>query len=207
MIRFCCLVIYIVYMLVKNIKQLFNLTMIDPRLSYEKQMKLVYEQPKAFMRGCIDVSGSVITINQTESIPNGPVLYVHSHLRTADLVLLAGHVPGPVCFIASPKAFRIPFMGKWLERMNVIREEGNPEVMHEYITEHLQKGQSMLLSRKGSADPEEIAARLNLPIVMVETEGTDHLLRGTLFKRLKTSEIEMSFNRVYYPAEQKQLRA
>ncbi|MCY8277334.1 1-acyl-sn-glycerol-3-phosphate acyltransferase, partial [Bacillus inaquosorum] len=76
MVRYSLLVVYIVYMLLKNMKQLFNQTMLDPRLSYKKQMTLVYEQPKAFMEGCIGITGSVVTIHQLEPIPRGPVLYV-----------------------------------------------------------------------------------------------------------------------------------
>lgn len=50
MVRYSLLVVYIVYMLLKNMKQLFNQRMLDPRLSYKKQMTLVYEQPKAFWK-------------------------------------------------------------------------------------------------------------------------------------------------------------
>ena len=62
---------------------------LDPRLFFQKQMRLVYERPKAFMRGCIDVSGSTIGIHHDQPIPDGPVLYVHPKLRPADLLLLA----------------------------------------------------------------------------------------------------------------------
>lgn len=63
-------------------------------------MRLVYERPKAFMRGCIDVSGSAIGIHHDQPIPDGPVLYVHHRLRPADLLLLAGHLEEPAGFIA-----------------------------------------------------------------------------------------------------------
>lgn len=92
MVRYSLLVVYIVYMLLKNMKQLFNQAMLDPRLSYKKQMTLVYEQPKAFLEGCIGISGSVVTIHQPEPIPQGPILYVHPRLRLAELALIAGYI-------------------------------------------------------------------------------------------------------------------
>ena len=46
-----------------------------------------------------------------------------------------------------------------------------------------------------------------LPLVMVETKGTEHLQKGSLFKRLKPADIELSFSKAYIPANEKQLRA
>ncbi|WP_024121789.1 hypothetical protein [Bacillus halotolerans] len=206
MIRYSCLVIYIVYMLLKNIKQLFNQRMLDPRLSYKKQMTLVYEQPKAFLEGCIGISGSVITIHQPETIPSGPVLYVHSRLGLPELALIAGYIEEPAGFITNPKVFRLPIIGQWLERMNVIRESSSDMVYEDILTQ-LEKGQSMILSLDGCINPLELAARCSLPVVMVETKGTDELLKGSLVKRLKPADIEVSFSKAYIPASEKQLRA
>ena len=206
MIRYSCLVIYIVYMLLQNTQQLFNQRMPDPRLSYKKQMTLVYEQPKAFLEGCIGISGSVITIHQPEPIPSGPVLYVHSRLGLPEIALIAGYIEEPAGFIANPKVFRLPIIGQWLERMNVIRESSS-EMVYEDILTQLEKGQSMILSLDGCINPLELAARCSLPVVMVETKGTDELLKGSLFKRLKPADIEVSFSKAYIPASEKQLRA
>ncbi|MCY9382959.1 1-acyl-sn-glycerol-3-phosphate acyltransferase [Bacillus inaquosorum] len=206
MVRYSLLVVYIVYMLLKNMKQLFNQTMLDPRLSYKKQMTLVYEQPKAFMEGCIGITGSVVTIHQLEPIPRGPVLYVHPRLRLAELALIAGYIEEPAGFIANPKVFRLPFIGQWLNRMDVIAD-GSTEKVYEDVTNQLEKGQSLILSLDGSIDPVELAARYHLPLVMVETKGTDELQKGSIFKRLKPADIELSFSKAYIPANEKQLRA
>ncbi|AWM17338.1 hypothetical protein DKG76_11470 [Bacillus inaquosorum] len=187
-------------------KQLFNQTMLDPRLSYKKQMTLVYEQPKAFMEGCIGITGSVVTIHQLEPIPRGPVLYAHPRLRLAELALIAGYIEEPAGFIANPKLFRLPFIGQWLNRMDVIAD-GSSEKVYEDVTKQLEKGQSLILSLDGSIDPVELAARYHLPLVMVETKGTDDLQKGSIFKRLKPADIELSFSKAYIPANEKQLRA
>lgn len=206
MIRYSWLVIYIVNMLLKNIKQLFNHTMLDPRLSYKKQMTLVYEQPKAFFEGCIGITGSVVMIHQPEPIPSGPVLYVHPHLRLPELALIAGYIEEPAGFIANPKVFRLPLIGQWLSRMDIIAD-GSSEKVYEEATKQLEKGQSLILSLDGSIDPAELAARYHLPLVMVETKGTDDLQKGSLIKRLKPADIELSFSKAYIPANEKQLRA
>ncbi|MBY8914072.1 1-acyl-sn-glycerol-3-phosphate acyltransferase [Bacillus sp. YC2] len=207
MIRYSCLVMYVVFMLIKNIQEYANQKLLDPRLSYQKQMSLVYERPKAFMRGCIDVSGSVISIYHDKPIPSGPVLYVHPQLRLAELVLLAGHLEEPASFIADQKAFRIPLLGKWLKLMGVISGGDSQDTVLEDVTDRLEKGQSLILSKDGKINPEELALRFGLPIVNVETSGTDKLLRGRFFKRLKTADIELHVKPACYPAAQKQLRA
>ncbi|MGF7532898.1 1-acyl-sn-glycerol-3-phosphate acyltransferase [Bacillus mexicanus] len=206
MFRYSLLVVYIVYMLLKHMKQLFNQRMLDPRLSYKKQMTLVYEQPKAFLEGCIGITGSVVTIHQPEQIPHGPVLYVHPRLHVTELALIAGYIEEPAGFIAKPKAFRLPFVGQWLDRMDVI-SDGDSEKVYEDVTKQLEKGQSLILSLNGSIDPVALASRHQLPLVMVETKGTEDLLKGSFFKRLKPADIELSFSKAWIPANEKQLRA
>lgn len=197
---------YVVFMFMKNIQEYINLKELDPRLSFQKQMKRVYEQPKAFMRGCIDLSGSVISIHHDRPIPDGPVLYVHPRLSVGDLVLLAGHLEDPAGFIAGKKAFRMPFLGNWLRLMDVICD-GESRDMRQEAEVRLQKGQSLILSEDGKINPEELALRFDLPIVPVSTTGTDRLLRGRLLKRLKPADIELHVKPAYYPAVQKRLRA
>ncbi|MDR4435409.1 lysophospholipid acyltransferase family protein [Bacillus tequilensis] len=206
MVRCSWLVIYIVYMLLKNMKQLFNQRMLDPRLSYKKQMTLVYEQPKAFLEGCIGITGSVVTIHQPEPIPEGPVLYVHPRLRLAELALIAGYIEEPAGFIANPTLFRLPFIGQWLKRMDVIAG-GSSEKVYEDLTKQLEKGQSLILSLDGCIDPVELAAHCHLPLVLVETKGTDDMQKGSFFKRLTPADVELSFSKAYIPANEKQLRA
>lgn len=206
MIRYGCLVMYVVFMFMKNIQEYINQKELDPRLSFQKQMKRVYEQPKAFMRGCIDVSGSVISIHHDRPIPDGPVLYVHPRLGVGDLLLLAGHLEDPAGFIAGKKAFRMPFLGNWLRLMGVICDGDSRDVRQEAEV-RLQKGQSLILSEDGKINPEELALRFDLPIVPVSTTGTDRLLRGRLLKRLKPADIELHVKPAYYPAVQKRLRA
>ncbi|QTN94093.1 1-acyl-sn-glycerol-3-phosphate acyltransferase [Bacillus sp. LJBV19] len=207
MIRYGCLVMYVVFMFMKNIQEYINQKELDPRLSFQKQMRLVYERPKAFMRGCIDVSGSAIGIHHDQPIPDGPVLYVHPRLRPADLLLLAGHLEEPAGFIAGEKAFRMPFLGNWLRLMGVICDGDSQDAVFQEAEVRLQKGQSLILSEDGKINPEELALRFDLPIVPVSTSGTDRLLRGRLLKRLKPADIELHIKPAYYPADQKRLRA
>ena len=142
LIRYGCLVMYVVFMFMKNIQEYINQKELDPRLSFQKQMRLVYERPKAFMRGCIDVSGSAIGIHHDQPIPDGPVLYVHHRLRPADLLLLAGHLEEPAGFIAGEKAFRMPFLGNWLRLMGVICDGDSRDAVFQEAEVRLQKGKA-----------------------------------------------------------------
>lgn len=85
--------------------------------------------------------------------------------------------------------------------------DGDSEKVYEDVTKQLEKGQSLILSLDGSIDPVELAARYHLPLVMVETKGTDNMQKGSFFKRLKPADIELSFSKAYIPANEKQLRA
>lgn len=73
--------------------------------------------------------------------------------------LIAGYIEEPAGFIANPKVFRLPFIGQWLDRMDVI-SDGDSEKVYEDVTKQLEKGQSLILSLDGSIDPIELAAAI-----------------------------------------------
>lgn len=81
--------IYSAYMLIKHIKLLQAAQTLDPRLSYANQMEAVFDKPKAFLRGCIGLTGSTVSIHQNGRSPAGPVLYVHPKLGLSELAVFA----------------------------------------------------------------------------------------------------------------------
>ncbi|XBO85314.1 hypothetical protein AAGG52_13500 [Bacillus licheniformis] len=106
MFRYCFLWIYSAYMLIKHIKLLQALQTLDPRLSYANQMEAVFDKPKAFMRGCIGLTGSTVSIHQNGRSPAGPVLYVHPKLGLSELAVLLGHLDKTASFLL----IRAPFV-------------------------------------------------------------------------------------------------
>lgn len=113
---------YSAYMFIKHIKLLQALQTLDPRLSYANQMEAVFDKPKAFLRGCIGLTGSTVSIHQNGRSPAGPVLYVHPKLGLSELAVLLGHLDKTASFFADPRAFRYPLLSGWLNKMAAVKK-------------------------------------------------------------------------------------
>lgn len=207
MFRSCFLAIYVTYMLLKHIRLLYELQTLDPRISYANQMRAVYDKPKSFMRGCVGLTGSTVSIHQFGKTPAGPVLYVHPMLTLADLAILLGHLDKTPSFFAEPRAFRYPLIGQWLNKMAAIKKSGDPNEAAEKIEDIVRKGQSFILSEDDGIDYEALAGRLGILVVPVETAGVGDMQKGALFKRLRPADIDLTIHQAYAISEKKQLRA
>ncbi|NPC92731.1 1-acyl-sn-glycerol-3-phosphate acyltransferase [Bacillus sp. WMMC1349] len=207
MFRLSFLTMHMTYMLVKHMKLLRELQILDPRLSYVKQMEIVYDKPKAFMREWIGLTGSTVSIHQYGRLHAGPVIYVHPKLKLLDLALILGHLDKTASFFAEPRVFRYPLIRQWLNKMGVIKKGGDQKTNLEQIEEYIRKGQSFILSEDDDIDYHSLSGRLNVPIVPVETAGTEEMIKGIVFKRLRAVDLDLTIHPAYVSKEKKQFRA
>ncbi|MFP3417911.1 1-acyl-sn-glycerol-3-phosphate acyltransferase [Bacillus sp. SIMBA_154] len=191
MFRYWFLTIYVVVSFLKSMRHLYDHELTDPRISYTKRMQLIHEHAKRFARGCIDQSGSVMTIHQKKKLPDGPVIYVTHELNPVTTTLLIGHLEKPFAFMAKPNLFRYPILKQWLKKMAVIRHNQSDEGLLEEAKERVMSGQSVLLSEKYRAIAEALAEECNCPLVTIETSGTDRLLTGKIVKRLRPVNVDI----------------
>ncbi|MGM0755311.1 MAG: lysophospholipid acyltransferase family protein [Bacillota bacterium] len=191
MFRYWFLTIYVVVSFLKSMRHLYDHELTDPRISYTKRMQLIHEHAKRFARGCIDQSGSVMTIHQKKKLPDGPVIYVTHELNPVTTTLLIGHLEKPFAFMAKPNLFRYPILKQWLNKMAVIRHNQSDEGLLEEAKERVMSGQSVLLSEKYRAIAEALAEECNCPLVPIETSGTDRLLTGKIVKRLRPVNVDI----------------
>ncbi|WP_353855487.1 1-acyl-sn-glycerol-3-phosphate acyltransferase [Bacillus sp. Bos-x628] len=191
MFRYWFLTVYIVVTFLKSMKHLYDHELTDPRISYMKRMQLIHEHAKKFTRGCVDQSGSVISIHQQKKLPDGPVIYVHRELNLVTTTLLIGHLEKPVAFFAKPQLFRYPILKQWLQKMAVINQHQTDEQILEEAKERLMAGQSLLLSETYSAFAATLAEELACPLVPIETSGTERLLTGKIIKRLRPVNVDL----------------
>ncbi|MGM0814620.1 MAG: lysophospholipid acyltransferase family protein [Bacillota bacterium] len=191
MFRYWFLTIYVVVSFLKSMRHLYDHELTDPRISYTKRMQLIHEHAKRFARGCIDQSGSVMTIHQKKKLPDGPVIYVTHELNPVTTTLLIGHLEKPFAFMANSNLFRYPILKQWLKKMAVIRHNQSDEGLLEEAKERVMSGQSVLLSEKYRAIAEVLAEECDCPLVPIETSGTDRLLTGKIVKRLRPVNVDI----------------
>ncbi|PCK21136.1 1-acyl-sn-glycerol-3-phosphate acyltransferase [Bacillus pumilus] len=192
MFRYWFLTIYVVVSFLKSMRHLYDHELTDPRISYTKRMQLIHEHAKRFARGCIDQSGSVMTIHQQKKLPEGPVIYVTRELNPVTTTLLIGHLEKPFAFMATQHLFRYPILKHWLKKMAVIHQNQTDERLLEEAKERLMSGQSVLLTEKYRVLlSESLAEEFDCPLVPIETSGTDHLLTGKIVKRLRPVNVDI----------------
>ncbi|PRO42524.1 lysophospholipid acyltransferase family protein [Bacillus sp. LLTC93] len=207
MFRYWFLTIYVVVSFLKSMRHLYDHELTDPRISYTKRMQLIHEHAKRFARGCIDQSGSVMTIHQQKKLPDGPVIYVTHELNPVITTLLIGHLEKPFAFMAKPSLFRYPILKQWLKKMAVIRHNQSDELLLEEAKERIVSGQSVLLSEKYRAIAEALAEECDRPLVPIETSGTDRLLTGKIVKRLRPVNVDIHIKPPVVISEYTQKRA
>ncbi|MFS3913733.1 lysophospholipid acyltransferase family protein [Bacillus australimaris] len=191
MFRYWFLTIYVVVSFLKSMRHLYDHELTDPRISYTKRMHLIHEHAKRFTRGCIDQSGSVMTIHQQKKLPEGPVIYITKELSPVTTTLLIGHLEKPFAFMTKPNLFRYPILKQWLKKMAVIRQNQPDEVLLEEAKQRIVSGQSVLLAEAYCHFAEALAEEYNCPLVPIETSGTDRLLTGKIIKRMRPVNVDI----------------
>ncbi|MDM5298449.1 1-acyl-sn-glycerol-3-phosphate acyltransferase [Bacillus pumilus] len=191
MFRYWFLTIYVVVSFLKSMRHLYDHELTDPRISYTKRMQLIHEHAKTFARGCIDQSGSVMTIHQHKKLPDGPVIYMSRELDPVTTTLLIGHLEKPFAFFAKPHLFRYPILTQWLQKMAVIDQHQPDAQLLEEAKERIMSGQSVLLSEKDTTLAEALAEEFVCPIIPIETSGTERLLTGKIVKRLRPVNVDI----------------
>ncbi|MFS0656730.1 lysophospholipid acyltransferase family protein [Bacillus sp. 179-C3.3 HS] len=207
MFRYWFLTFYVVVSFLKSLRHLYDHELTDPRISYTKRMHLIHEHAKTFTRGCIDQSGSVMTIHQEKKLPDGPVIYVTRELNTVTTALLVGHLEKPFAFFAKTRLYRYPILKQWLHKMAVIHEQQTDEQLLEAAKERMMSGQSLLLSEKDQAIATVLAEACDCPLIPVETIGTDRLLTGKLVKRLRPVNVDIYIKAPIMVSDYEQKRA
>lgn len=207
MFRYWCLTMYVVVSFFKSLKHLYDHELTDPRISYTKRMHLIHEHAKKFARGCIDQSGSVMTIYQQKKLPDGPVIYVTQEHHPVTTTLLIGHLEKPFAFIAKPHLFRYPILKQWLKKMAVIHQNQSDDALLEEAKERIISGQSILLPEKYRPIAEALAEECGCPIVPIETSGTERLLTGKIVKRLRPVNVDIHIKAPVMMSDYAQKRA
>ncbi|UXO86480.1 lysophospholipid acyltransferase family protein [Bacillus safensis] len=207
MFRYWFLTIYVVVSFLKSMRHLYDHELTDPRISYTKRMHLIHEHAKRFARGCIDQSGSVMTIHQQKNLPDGPVIYVTKELNPVTTTLLIGHLEKPFAFMAKPKLFRYPILKQWLNKMAVIHQNQTDEVLLEEAKERIMSGQSILLSEAYRHIAEALAEESACPLVPIDTSGTDLLLTGKIVKRMRPVNVDIHIKAPVMMSDYTQKRA
>ena len=176
----------------------------DPEKKSRTSLKIVQW---AFRR-VIQCSGTTITVNGRENIPDGqPVLYVGNHRSYFDIVIGYTLVKGECGFVAKKEMEKIPLLSHWMRNLHCLflDRENVKEGLKTILTaiDYVKKGISIWIFPEGTRSKEEgmlpfkegsfkIAEKTGCPIIPVAISHTADIFENH-FPRVKKAHVIFTF--------------
>ena len=88
--------------------------------SKDRQKKFLHLTVSTWGRAMVGLSGSNVTVEGKEKLPEGNVLYVGNHQGYYDIPLLLGHLPKEKAFVAKIELAKIPILSLWMRLMGCL---------------------------------------------------------------------------------------
>jgi 1-acyl-sn-glycerol-3-phosphate acyltransferase len=198
--------LYIVALTVGTYPRLLKMKKLPKDMPGIEKDKLVHQTPHSFGRGMIKATGSTVTVEGLENIPQDrAVLFVANHQSNFDIPLLMGYLEKPFGFISKVEVKKLPIVREWMVEMNSIFMDRSDrrqslKAIKDGI-ESLKNGHSLLIfpegtRSKGDAMEEfktgsfHLAVKSGVPIVPVTISGT-HRMYESNGNRVKPVQVKL----------------
>lgn len=162
-------------------------------MSQEEYSKLIHSEPQKWASGIMKRTGSEVTVNGLEHLPEGPVLLVSNHEGNFDIPVLLSSIPKPFGFISKEEVRKFPIIPSYMEEMNcVFLDRTDRRSAFKSITDtigKLQEGHSILIFPEGTRSKGQglkefkagfmrIAKEAGVPVVPIAIEGTSRIMEN-----------------------------
>ena len=136
---------------------LLKVKYLEKRGRSKERDRLANKFSMALAKGLFLLTGSSITVNGIENIPDGqPVLFVSNHQSHMDSAIIHGFIKLPKGFIADKEVRNIPILRTWLKYMKCIFIDRNDKLHNICSMEEgvkiLREGHSMVIYPEGRLD-------------------------------------------------------
>src|SRR5690554_6617121 len=162
-----------------------------PQLSSEEYDQLVHSEPMKWAAGIMRRTGSDISVEGLEHLPEGPVLLISNHEGNFDIPVLLSSIPKPFGFISKKEVKKLPIIPHYMEEMNcVFLDRTDRRSSFKSIAdsaEKLKAGHSILIFPEGTRSKGagvgdfksgfvRIAKDSGVPIVPIAIHGTSAIM-------------------------------
>lgn len=173
-----------------------------PQLSVQEYDELIHTEPQKWAAGIMKRTGSSVTIDGLEKLPDGPVLFVSNHEGNFDIPVLLSSIPKPFGFISKKEVKKFPIIPMYMEQMNcVFLDRTDRRSALKSITdtiEKLKECHSILIFPEGTRSKGEemgefksgfmrIAKDAGVPIIPIAIQGTSNIMEKNNNKVLPAS--------------------
>ena len=199
MIRLITVFLYMSGYLIYSIPKLKKMRNLDMSLSVSEKDQLIHEIPNKWSKTIMKLTGSKISIEGTENLPEGAVVLISNHEGDFDIPTLLASIEKPFGFISKVEVKKVPILSSWMEMMNcVFLDRGDRRKSVQSIREAvklLKAGHSIAIFPEGTRSKGgpvgefksggfRLAKDAKVPIVPISISGTSDVFEknGRLVK-------------------------
>lgn len=162
-----------------------------PHLTIEQYDELIHTEPQKWATGIMRRTGSEVTVEGLDFLPEGPVLFVSNHEGNFDIPVILSNIPKPFGFISKKEVKKLPVIPTYMEDMNCVfidRTDRRSALKSIADTaQKLKEGHSILIFPEGTrskgaelgefkAGFMRIATDAQVPIVPIAIKGTADIM-------------------------------
>lgn len=216
MIRFICVVIFLVLFLILSIPMFFIEWLIGKFNRNVRDYSSLRIVQWAF-RVILKITGVKITVIGEENVPDEPVLFIGNHRSFFDILLTYSRCRRLTGYISKDSMEKVPLLSTWMKYLYCLflnREspkEGLKTILKaiEYVKKEISicifpegtrnKGEelSLLTFKEGSF---KIATKTGCPIVPISMNNTAEIFENH-FPRIKKTHVVLEYGKPIYPKE------
>ncbi|HYK74337.1 MAG TPA: lysophospholipid acyltransferase family protein [Pseudoneobacillus sp.] len=205
MARLVICFLYLSGYLIYSLPQLRLMKKLDPKMDVAKRDQLVHRIPKQWSEVMMKLTGSTITVEGQDRIPDGPVVLISNHEGDFDIPVLLGSIDKPFGFVSKIEVKKVPILANWMEVMNcVFLNRKDRQQALRSIREGvklLKKGHSLVIFPEGTRSKGgpikhfksgsfRLAVDAKVPIVPISIIGTSNVFEKNN-RLIKPAEIKV----------------
>lgn len=218
MLRFLAFFFYMSSFLIYSIPNLLKMKKLNDELPVAERDRLIHEMPKRWSRTIMKITGSNVTVQNQELIPEGPVVFVCNHEGDFDIPVLLAFIEKPFGFISKIEVKKVPILSTWMEVMNcVFLDRRNPRQAVRSIRDGvnvIKEGHSILIFPEGTRSKGgpigefksgsfRLARGAEVPIVPIRIKGTANVFEKN-GRLVKPANITVTVCEPIWPEEYKE---
>lgn len=170
--------------------------------------RISHQYVKKATNRIFEITGSTITVNGIENIPEGACLFAGNHSSYFDIVVMENVLPEGTGFVAKDSLGKIPELSGWMSLIHCLfldrkdMKEGLKTIFKG--AEYLSEGYPMCIFPEGTRCKEgelgefkpaslKMAQKAKVPVVPVAITGTSKIFETNSFLSVKPSHVTVTF--------------
>ncbi|MFS0776409.1 lysophospholipid acyltransferase family protein [Neobacillus sp. 3P2-tot-E-2] len=223
MFRLITCFLYISGFLFYSIPQLARIKKVS-HLPINERDKIAHEYPKRFSKTFMKLTGSEVSVEGLDLIPEGPVVFIANHESDFDIPVLLGTIDKPFGFVSKIEVKKVPILSSWLDAINcILIDRKNREQALNSMQEGvklLKEGHSLVIfpeGRRSMGGPVlpfkvggiRLAQDAGVPIVPIAIKGTADVFEKN-GRLIKPAQIKVTIGdpinpKIHYHKDYKEL--